>query len=92
VQDVLRLSQALRGQAVAAEAVWRLVDLGLVQAHAEAGGEPTLCLSPAGRQAVVELMALRKAGEAQVRSRLAPQELQALQQLLARLGGPEAGV
>ena len=62
---------------------------GLVSAATPVNADSEVRLTPEGRQAVVEIIAIHKASEAQVLEGFDPSEVQLLKQLLRRLGEDE---
>jgi 3-hydroxy-9,10-secoandrosta-1,3,5(10)-triene-9,17-dione monooxygenase reductase component len=50
------------------------------------GMDSQVRLTPAGRQALIEIMAMLKAGEAEALESFDPSEVQLLKQLLRRIG------
>ena len=91
-EDGLRLGEIAvrneaRGRPTAPETVARLAARGLVSAANPVDSESEVRLTLVGRQAVVEIIAIHKASEAQVLEGFDPSEVQLLKQLLHRIGG-----
>ncbi len=85
LRDIVARNEA-RGRPITPETVTRLVARGLVGAAAPVDMETEVRLTPTGRQAVVEIIAIHKASEAQVLEGFDPSEVQLLKQLLRRIG------
>lgn len=85
VPEIVARSELLRGRAISEEVVDKLVSLGLLHEVDDAEGRVRMGLTPAGRRAVVELIAIRKSSEADVQRALDPSEVHLLKHLLARL-------
>ena len=91
-EDGLRVSEIgalseLRGRRVTPEVVAGLAARGLVEAARPIGLDSEVRLTPAGRQAVIEIIVILKASEAEVLGGLDPSEVQLLKRLLRRIGG-----
>jgi 3-hydroxy-9,10-secoandrosta-1,3,5(10)-triene-9,17-dione monooxygenase reductase component len=85
VAEIDALRQA-RGQSVTPEMVAALAARGLVEVAEPIGMDSQVRLTPAGRQALIEIMAMLKAGEAEALEGFDPSEVQLLKQLLRRIG------
>lgn len=85
--EIVARSEKVRGQAISTVIVQTLIARGLLREgdaadqHERAG----VRLTPEGRLAVMELIAIRKSSEADVQGSLDPSEVQLLKHLLARL-------
>jgi 3-hydroxy-9,10-secoandrosta-1,3,5(10)-triene-9,17-dione monooxygenase reductase component len=85
VPQIVARSEQVRGKGISASIVQKLIVRGLLH-EADAGdGHVTVRLTPEGRLAVLELIAIRKSSEADVQGSLDPSEVQLLKHLLARL-------
>lgn len=85
VPEIMARSEKVRGQAVSAAIVEKLITLGLLCGLESTDGQARLRLTPEGRLAVMKLIAIRKSSEADVQGNLDPSEVQLLKHLLARL-------
>lgn len=85
VPEIVARSEKVRGQGISAAIVQKLIAHGLLHEVDADDGPVAVRLTAAGRQAVLELIAIRKASEAQVQGDLDPSEVQLLKHLLARL-------
>nr|WP_295770384.1 flavin reductase [Rhodoferax sp.] len=84
--EIVARSEKIRGQAISAAIVQKLIVKGLLCEGDSTDGEPKLRLTPEGRLSVMELIAIRKSSEADVQGNLDPSEVQLLKHLLTRLG------
>ncbi len=75
-----------RGRAVTPETVVRLAERGLINIVLPVSKDTEVSLTLKGRQAMVEVIAIHTASEAQVLESFDPSEVQLLKQLLRRLG------
>lgn len=76
-----------RGRQVTPDVVAGLASRGLVSVAEPLSADSVARLTPAGRQAIIEIMAILKAGEAEALEGFDPSEIQLLKQLLRRLCG-----
>ena len=83
--EIMARSEKIRGQAISTEIVQKLIAGGLLREGDSADGQARVRLTPEGRLAVMELIAIRKSSEADVQGSLDPSEVQLLKHLLARL-------
>jgi 3-hydroxy-9,10-secoandrosta-1,3,5(10)-triene-9,17-dione monooxygenase reductase component len=83
--ELVARSEQVRGQAISADIVNRLVARGLLHEAAASDVPGRLTLSAAGRLAAMELMAIRKSSEVDVQGKLDTSEVQLLKHLLGRL-------
>jgi 3-hydroxy-9,10-secoandrosta-1,3,5(10)-triene-9,17-dione monooxygenase reductase component len=79
-----------RGLRATPEVIAGLAARGLVEAVAPIATDSKVKLTSAGRQSVIELMAILKADEAQAAEDLDPSEMQLLNQLLRKIGSAPA--
>lgn len=84
--EITARSEQIRGQAISPVIVQHLITQGLLRETDAQAGPAQVRLTPEGRLAVLELMAIRKSSEADVQGGLDPSEVQLLKHLLARLG------
>jgi 3-hydroxy-9,10-secoandrosta-1,3,5(10)-triene-9,17-dione monooxygenase reductase component len=85
VPEIVARSEKVRGQAISAAIVQKLIERGLLHEVDAGDGQVTVKLTPEGRLSVLELIAIRKSSEADVQGSLDPSEVQLLKHLLARL-------
>lgn len=83
--EIMARSEKFRGQAISAAIVQKLCGRGLLREGDATDGQAKLRLTPEGRLAVMELIAIRKSSEVDVQGSLDPSEVQLLKHLLARL-------
>lgn len=83
--EIVARSEKVRGQGISAAIVQKLIARGLLHEVEADDGQVTVRLTPEGRLAVLELIAIRKSSEADVQGNLDPSEVQLLKHLLARL-------
>lgn len=83
--EIVARSEKLRGQAISAEIVQKLIARGLLREVDSTDGQTQVRLTPEGLLSVMELLAIRKSSEADVQGSLDPSEVQLLKHLLARL-------
>jgi 3-hydroxy-9,10-secoandrosta-1,3,5(10)-triene-9,17-dione monooxygenase reductase component len=83
--EIVARSEKVRGQGISAAIVQKLIARGLLHEVEADDGQMTVRLTPEGRLAVLELIAIRKSSEADVQGNLDPSEVQLLKHLLARL-------
>lgn len=83
--EIVARSEQVRGQAISAAIVQKLIGRGLLHEVDAKEGQASVRLTPEGRLCVMELIAIRKSSEAQVQAALDPSEVQLLKHLLARL-------
>ncbi len=83
--EIVARSERFRGQAVSAVTIQKLVAHGLLREVRSTDGQARIRLTPEGRLSLMELIAIRKASEADVQGNLDPSEVQLLKHLLARL-------
>lgn len=86
LSEIAARSARIRGQAIAAAVVESLVTRGLLRPVDAGDGQTGVKLTPEGRLAVMELIAIRKSSEVDVQGDLDPSEVRLLKHLLARLG------
>ena len=86
VPEIVARSERVRGRPVSAAIVQRLIARGLLHRISPSAEQVTVRLTPEGRLSVMELIAIRKSSEADVKGSLDPSEVQLLKHLLARLG------
>jgi 3-hydroxy-9,10-secoandrosta-1,3,5(10)-triene-9,17-dione monooxygenase reductase component len=86
--EIVSRSEKVRGQAISAAIVEKLISRGFLRDGDATGGETRVRLTAEGRLAIMELIAIRKSSEAVVQDRLDPSEVQLLKHLLARLQQP----
>lgn len=84
--EIVARSEELRGQAISAAIVQKLIARGLLRQGDSTEGQARVWLTAEGRLAVMKLIAIRKSSEADVQGSLDPSEVQVLKHLLARLG------
>jgi 3-hydroxy-9,10-secoandrosta-1,3,5(10)-triene-9,17-dione monooxygenase reductase component len=87
--EIVARSEKVRGQAVSEVIVKNLIGRGFLFEDGPMGGQVDVRLTPEGRLAVMELIAIRKSSEADVQGNLDPSEVQLLKHLLARLENPQ---
>ncbi|MDI3356303.1 flavin reductase [Pseudomonas sp. UYIF39] len=85
VPEIVARSEKVRGQGISAAIVQKLIERGLLHEVDSSDGQVAIRLTPEGRLAVLELIAIRKSSEADVQGNLDPSEVQLLKHLLARL-------
>ncbi|MGF0237281.1 flavin reductase [Rhodococcus sp. IEGM1300] len=85
VPEIVARSEKVRGKGISAAIVQKLIVRGLLHEVDSGDGQVTVRLTPEGRLAVLELIAIRKSSEADVQGSLDPSEVQLLKHLLARL-------
>lgn len=85
VPEIVARSEKVRGQGISAAIVEKLIGRGLLHEVEVGDGQVAIRLTGEGRLAVLELIAIRKASEADVQGNLDPSEVQLLKHLLARL-------
>ena len=83
--EIVARSEKVRGQAISAAIVQKLIARGLLREADSADGQARVRLTPEGRLSVMELIAIRKSSEADVQGNLDPSEVQLLKHLLGRL-------
>ena len=86
IAEIVARSEELRGQAISAAIVQKLMARGLLAEVESTEGQARVWLTADGRLAVMKLIAIRKSSEADVQGNLDPSEVQLLKHLLARLG------
>ena len=86
IPEIVARSEKLRGQAISAAIVQKLIAHGLLREVDSTDGQARVRLTPEGRLSVMELIAIRKSSEADVQGSLDPSEVQLLKHLLSRLG------
>jgi 3-hydroxy-9,10-secoandrosta-1,3,5(10)-triene-9,17-dione monooxygenase reductase component len=86
--EIVARSERVRGQAISAGTVQKLIARGLLREIDSSNGQARVRLTPEGRVSVMELSAIRKSSEADVQGNLDPSEVQLLKHLLARLEHP----
>lgn len=86
IPEIVARSEKVRGSAISAAIVQKLIALGLLREIESADGQARVRLTPEGRRSVMELIAIRKSSEADVQGDLDPSEVQILKNLLPRLG------
>jgi 3-hydroxy-9,10-secoandrosta-1,3,5(10)-triene-9,17-dione monooxygenase reductase component len=88
--EIVSRSERLRGKAVSAEVIQKLIGRGLLLDIESTQGHRRFRLTPEGRVSVMKLSAIRKSSEADVQVGLDPSEVQLLKHLLSRLGSSAA--
>ncbi len=81
----IRARSEARGRPIAPETIERLVTRGLISTANPMGAEREVWLTPAGRQALIEIIAIHKASEAHVLEGFDLSEVQLLKQFLRRI-------
>ncbi|EJM15546.1 conserved protein of DIM6/NTAB family [Pseudomonas sp. GM21] len=85
VPEIVARSEKVRGQGISSAIVQQLIERGLLHEVDSSDRPVAIRLTPEGRLAVLELIAIRKSSEADVQGNLDPSEVQLLKHLLARL-------
>jgi 3-hydroxy-9,10-secoandrosta-1,3,5(10)-triene-9,17-dione monooxygenase reductase component len=86
--EIVARSEKIRGKAVSAAIVQKLIARGLLREIDSTDGQARVKLTPEGRVAVMRLSAIRKSSEADVQGGLDQSEVQLLKHLLSRLVVP----
>ncbi len=86
LHEIAQHSEA-RGRPITPDAVVRLAARGLVSVLNPADADSEIRLTPTGRQSIIQMIAMLKAGEADALEGFDPSEVQLLKQLLRRVGG-----
>ena len=85
IPEIVARSEKVRGRPISPTIVHRLIELGLLRQTDLGDGQASVSLTPEGRLAIMELVAIRKSSEADVQRSLDASEVQLLKHLLARL-------
>jgi len=82
----IALRSEARGRTITSETLARLATRGLINATDAGDGQSKVTLTPGGREAMIEMVAMLKSSEAEILETFDRSEVQLLKQLLRRIG------